>query len=86
MKRLLLVALLAIACTKNVPVVQWNDYEPSLQFRIDTLAAQAKCQELQDEFDTAEAGSAAMQEGTGHGNSELMAYIDAKMRAADCYE
>lgn len=65
--------------------VQWSDYAPGLQSRIDGLATQKDCTALQTEFDTADANNQATQTRTGHNNAKLMAYIDDKMRTAGCY-
>lgn len=65
--------------------VQWADYAPDLQDRIDALEAAGDCGELQNEFDTADANNAATHERTGHNNTQLMKYIDEALRAAGCY-
>jgi hypothetical protein len=63
--------------------VQWDDYAPGMQSRIDGLATD--CDALQQEFDNADANNAATMSRTGHNNAELMKYIDAKLRTAGCY-
>lgn len=65
--------------------VPWGDYSPDVKTRIDGLAASKDCTALQDEFNTADANDAATRTRTGHGNTELMTYIDGRMRAAGCY-
>jgi hypothetical protein len=56
--------------------INWGDYAPGLQQRIDDLADKGDCGGLQDEFDTAEANS----------NPDLMTYVDQQLEAAGCYE
>lgn len=65
--------------------VQWGDYAPGLQGRIDGLASSKDCASLQTEFNNADANNNATMRRTGHNNAELMGYIDDKMRAAGCY-
>jgi hypothetical protein len=65
--------------------VQWEDYAASLKARIDVARKAKDCTKLQAEFDTADANNAATMERTGHNDAQLMAYIDAAMRIADCY-
>src|SRR5215212_268890 len=67
------------------PAVPWSDYTAGLQSRIDSLAASKNCAGLQAEFDTANANNTITINRTGHGNADLMGYIDAKLRAAGCY-
>lgn len=64
--------------------VPWEDY-PSVQSRIDGLAAAKDCAGLQAEFDTADANNAATEQRTGHNNADLMGYIDEALRSAGCY-
>lgn len=65
--------------------VPWADYAPSIRAGIDAAAGRRDCDELQLAFDTADANDDATRARTGHGNAELMRYIDGKMRAAGCY-
>ena len=67
------------------PTVQWGDYSADLQSRIDAAAASRDCDALQEEFDVADANDDATRARTGHGNAELMTYIDAALRTAGCY-
>lgn len=64
--------------------VQWADYEPQLQARIDALAVTKSCPELQAQFDAADTNGAATMTRTGHNNAKLMKYINDKMTAAGC--
>jgi hypothetical protein len=64
--------------------VDWDNYAPSVQSRIDSLAAQGDCQGLQDEFDVADANDSIQRDRVGDGNADLMGYIDAKMQSARC--
>jgi hypothetical protein len=66
--------------------VEWEDYSPGVQDRIDVLEAEQDCAALQDEFDTADANSAATLERTGHSNANLMGYIDEALELAGCYQ
>ena len=65
--------------------VLWADYAPTLQAQIDALAAAKNCDDLQEQFDSADANNQVTINRVGHNNSALMAYIDSKMRAAGCY-
>jgi hypothetical protein len=71
--------------TAPVSDVQWTDYAPGLQARIDALATAKDCTALQDEFDVADVNNDATLARTGHNNAHLMGYIDDKLRAAGCY-
>ena len=76
------VALLALtACgggdtDTDSDTINWGDYAPGLQDRIDEQADAQDCAGLQDEFDTAE----------GNGSVDLRTYIDQQLQAAGCYE
>lgn len=63
----------------------WDDYDPSVKVRIDDLEIGRDCVGLQAEFDTAYENDASTRERTGHGNADLMIYIDEALRAAGCY-
>ena len=65
--------------------VQWDDYPPSLQAKIDALATAKDCDALQVEFNQADAANLATQNRVGHNNFELLKYIDDKQRAANCF-
>lgn len=90
-----LVVLLAIpfaACSSDGDAavqrevgVQWADYPPSLQAKIDALALAKDCDALQVEFNQADATNLATQSRIGHNNFELLKYIDDKQRAANCF-
>lgn len=93
------IAALALACLtacSGDPVVDdpknsehdsvtWGDYAPAVKSGIDEAAASKDCDSLQRLFDNADANSAATQNRTGHGNADLMAYIDDAMKRAGCY-
>jgi len=74
------VTLLLASCSSGSSGVQWGDYAPGLQARIDA----ENCAQLQAEFDAADANNVATAGRTGHNNAKLMTYIDAKMRDAGC--
>ena len=65
--------------------VQWGDYPPTLQTKIDALALAKDCDALQIEFNQAHASNLATQNRVGHNNFELLKYIDDKQRAANCF-
>jgi hypothetical protein len=67
------------------PSVQWADYAPDLQSRIDGMRASKDCAGLQTEFNNADTNNAITMTRTGHNNAELMSYLDAQQRAAGCY-
>lgn len=68
-----------------LPYVPWDDYASTVRTRIDEMAVSADCSGLQVEFDSADDADAATRNRTGHGNADLMSYIDAQMRRAGCY-
>jgi hypothetical protein len=72
------------ATTAEAAEVDWENYSPSVQTRIDELGANKDCAGLQGEFDTAEANNANQREGVGDGNTDLMSYIDDKLKEAGC--
>jgi hypothetical protein len=72
------------ACGPDDSVV-WSDYAPQVRTNIDTAAAAKDCQTLQSLFDSANSNNASTRQRTGHGNAELMAYIDKSMHNAGCY-
>ena len=74
------------AAAPAVASVQWADYAPGLQGRIDGLATAKDCAALQKEFDVADKNSEAVKARTGHGNAELMKYLDATLKGAGCYK
>lgn len=55
--------------------MDWSEYAPGLQARIDDLADEGDCSGLQAEFDNADANNSV----------ELMEYIDAQLEASGCY-
>jgi len=85
-------ALLLAACTTNAAPAQttvtvpWRDYEPSLQTKIDSMAAAKDCQGLLIQFNEIGGTNLAVRTQFGHGNEEILQYIDGKERAAGCFE
>jgi len=65
--------------------VPWQDYDASVKTRIDELTEVGDCAALQAEFDVADANDDTTRARTGHGNAELMTYIDEALRLAGCY-
>lgn len=89
MKRIIVILMTAIlaGCAGETGAgVDWENYDPSVKTRIDSMAASGECPGLQAEFDTAEANSDAQRARTGDGNADLMDYIDGKMSDAGCYD
>jgi len=68
-----------------VPEIDWSNYHPEVQERIDHLALERDCQALQSEFDLADRNSDAQLNRTGRGNVDLMAYIEDKLTSAGCH-
>lgn len=71
--------------TESRTDVEWADYDPTVQQRIDQMEADQDCDGLQTEFDTAADNSTITLERTGHGNTKLMQYLDEALRLAGCY-
>lgn len=72
------VALLATGCggsAEEGASVNGDQYAPEVKERIDSAVDAADCDALQQEFDTAD----------GHGDADLMTYIDDAMESAGCY-
>jgi len=65
--------------------VPWGDYDETVKERIDGLEDAKDCAGLQGEFDIADANSTATLNRTGHGNADLMGYIDEALELAGCY-
>lgn len=78
------VVFLLAMCAPRGPDVPWEDYG-NLQAAIDQAAAEKDCQQLQTMFDMADGNDANTRARTGHGNSDLMGYINDTMRDAGCY-
>jgi len=91
MKRLgvvVAVALLVAGCgSSDVPnsSVAWDDYDSTLKSKIDGYADDSDCAALQEQFDVADQNNGSTRERTGHGNVELMDYINGKLTDAGCY-
>ena len=86
------VALILAACSSSDggaitvdTAVRWKDYEPSLQAKIDAMATTQDCNGLQLEFNEIGATNLAVRNRFGHGNVEILKYIDDKERAASCF-
>ena len=65
--------------------MQWKDYAPSLQAKIDAMSNAKDCKGLQLEFNEIGATNLAVSNQFGHGNVEILDYIDNKERAASCF-
>jgi hypothetical protein len=68
----------------NLPV-QWGDYSPGLQAKIDAMSTAKDCNGMQDVFNQIGATNLAVRNKFGHGNVEVLQYIDDKERAASCF-
>ena len=85
------VALFAVvvlaACSSDAKSheVVWKDYEPGLQAKIDGWATAKDCQNLTLEFNQIGGTNLAVRTKFGHGNEEILDYIDAKQHAAGCF-
>lgn len=78
-----LAAVLLAGCgSSGVP---WENYDETLQPRIDAHAVAGDCVALQSEFDTAYENNTATRDRTGEGNDKLMAYINDLMREVGCF-
>lgn len=77
---------LLIACGGGGADVNWENYDPSVRERIDSMAEAGDCEGLQQEFNTAETNSDMQRARVGEGNADLMGYIDEQLRAAGCYD
>lgn len=64
--------------------VNWTRFAAGTQEKVDVAAAAANCPELQALRATAVANDAAVQQNTGTGTADLVAYIDAQLRATGC--
>lgn len=83
-------ALIVCACSSSDKVattttVPWRDYEPGLQSQIDAMSAAKDCDGMQSVFNKIGATNLAVRNAHGHGNEEVLGYIDAKERAAGCF-
>jgi hypothetical protein len=85
-------ALALAACSssdgKGPPVslgVSWQDYAPGMQAKIDTLAASKDCVGMQLVFNQIGGTNLAERNRYGHGNEEILKYIDAKEKAISCF-
>ena len=83
-------ALVLVACSSDSPAtskdVPWTDYEPGLQAKIDGWAAAKDCQNLTLEFNQIGGTNLAVRTKFGHGNEEILDYIDAEQHAAGCFD
>ncbi len=71
--------------TSETVVVPWRDYAPSLQAKIDAMALAKDCDGMQVDFNRIGATNLAMRNRFGHGNVEVLQYIDDKEREANCF-
>ena len=81
-------ALVLVACSSDGGTskdVAWKDYEPGLQAKIDGWATAKDCNDLTLEFNEIGGTNLAVRTKFGHGNEEILDYIDAKQHAAGCF-
>ncbi len=64
----------------------WKNYDPIVKTRIDEMATNRNCQDLQNEFETAYKNDNGQRARVGEGNSELMGYIDSKLIEIGCHK
>ncbi|MET0915005.1 MAG: hypothetical protein ABWY81_02265 [Jiangellaceae bacterium] len=64
--------------------VDWENYAPDVQTRIDGMGQTKDCAGLRTEFDTAAANDAAQRARVGDGNADLMTYILEWLALAGC--
>ena len=64
--------------------VDWENYAPDVQTRIDGMGQGKDCAGLRTEFDTAAANGDAQRARVGDGNADLMTYIVEWLALAGC--
>ena len=64
----------------------WSDYAPGLQAKIDAMASAKDCDGMQAEFNQIGGTNLVMRARFGHGNVEVLGYIDDKERVANCFD
>jgi hypothetical protein len=69
----------------NLPVL-WSDYTPGLQAKIDAMASAKDCDGMQAEFNQIGGTNLVVRARFGHGNVEVLQYIDDKERQANCFD
>ncbi|HEY0520451.1 MAG TPA: hypothetical protein VGC84_13235 [Ilumatobacteraceae bacterium] len=74
-----------VATTTTLGPVVWGDYAPALQSKIDAMAVAKDCAGLQLQFNQIGGTNLAMRNRYGHGNVEVLTYIDKKEREASCF-
>jgi hypothetical protein len=84
------VALTLAACSSSdgtavTTTVPWRDYAPGLQARIDAMALAKDCDGMQLEFNQIGGTNLEVRNKFGHGNVEVLTYIDSKEREANCF-
>ena len=85
-------ALILVACSSSDAggsttslAVAWSDYEPGLQAKIDAMAVAKDCDGMQLRFNEIGGTNLEVRTRFGHGNLEVLTYIDGKERQADCF-
>jgi len=83
-------ALTLCACSngqsQDGALVPWRDYPPSLQKKIDAMAAAKDCEGLLLEFNEIGGTNLAVRTKFGHGNTELLQYIDTREHRDHCFD
>ena len=80
---LTMAALASAACT-TASEVRWVTYDPALQQKIDSAAAEKDCATLGALHLAAHATNEAHRKATGVPNDALISYIQTAQRAAGC--
>jgi len=66
--------------------IPWRDYPPSLQKKIDAMAAAKDCKGLLLEFNEIGGTNLAVRTKFGHGNTELLQYINTREERDHCFD
>lgn len=78
-------ALVAGCGGTTVSDVPWSEYAPQVHHNAMQAVGSGDCQAMQQAFDDAANSDDAHRSRWGHGNSDLMAYLDDQMQAAGCH-
>ena len=70
---------------KSSNEVNWFNYHKLVKSRIDEAILESDCVALQKEFASAADNSSAQRKRTGESNTNLMSFLDEKMKQVGCY-
>lgn len=65
--------------------VPWSEYAPQVHDATMRAVGSGNCRAMQRAFDGAANSDDAHRARWGHGNTDLMGYLDQQMKAAGCY-